>query len=139
MAKNPKAEHATTGSRGDYCSRCASTLGPEAKRQPTNCDGEVFCPRCFVWWRMHQESLPLGVDGDPTGAGRPRFQAHQAAACRCQFCAWEVVSFGARPGEQLRCGHCGRPGCIRLPIDDETMGNLREEVRAAQEAARKAS
>lgn len=137
--KNPNATHATKGSSGDYCCRCSSALGPTAKRQPTRCDGESYCPRCFVWWRMRQESLALGVDGDTRGAGRPRFQAHQAAACRCQFCEWEVISFGAKPGESLRCGHCGKPGCIRLPIDDASMEELQEQIASAQEAVRKAS
>ena len=139
MAKNPKAEHATTGSNGDYCVRCKTAVGETVKRQPTRCDDETWCPRCFVWYRMGKETLPLGVDGDTRGAGRPRFQPHQAAACKCQCCEWEVVSFGALPGEPPRCSHCNRPGCIKLPIDDETMAAMVEPIRAAQDAVRRAS
>jgi hypothetical protein len=84
---------------------------------------------------MAQESAPLGAD---TAGRHPRFQAHQAIACKCQFCGWTVVSFGALPGQSNHCSHCGRSGAMALPIDDASMSKMIDSIRHAQREAEKA-
>lgn len=98
----PSSDHATVDSDGAYCCNCSSAVGTSAKCQPTDVEGEIFCPRCFVWKRMLIEP--------------ERFNASQAAAVKCQFCAWTTVCFGARPGAGLVCSHCGKGGAMRVPI-----------------------
>ncbi len=117
------ANHAMSGSGGSYCCRCSSAMGEAVKVQPTIVDGSVYCPRCFCWWRMNQN----------TGEGfqgANRFNATQAAACKCQFCGWTVISFGARPGERLRCTHCSRPGCIKIPLEEGMFTKVEREAIA---------
>ncbi len=101
----PSPKHAASKSDSGYCCNCASAVGPEAKVQPTSCDGEIWCPRCFTWKRAALEP--------------ERFNSSQTAAVRCQFCAWVTISFGARPGMGLICSHCRSPGALRIPIDPE--------------------
>jgi hypothetical protein len=101
------------------CSRCASTVGDGVKVQPTTVDGEKFCPRCFVWWRMASEPS--------------RFNASQACVVKCQHCEWTAISFGGRPGGGgLRCSNCGQGGAQRIRIEADMLSNLeREAIRDA--------
>lgn len=96
------------------CRNCGREIGAEVKVQPTNVDGEQFCPRCFVGVRMNMEP--------------ERFNASQTAAVRCQFCKFESVTQGARPGSGLRCGNCHRFGCLRVPLGEMPVGKLTIEA-----------
>jgi len=128
----PDPNHATKGSGGGYCCRCSSSLGEAVKVQPVNVDKETYCPRCFVWWRMNQPTEDMTH-------GQPRFNATQACAAKCQFCAWTVVSFGALPGQRLRCSHCGGAGAVPVIIPrDGLTEREREAIREAQDETRKA-
>lgn len=117
------AKHATTGSDGADCCRCSSSVGSAVKVQPTNVDGEIHCPRCFVWLRMAEEP--------------ERFNASQACVVRCQFCQWVSVSFGARPGHGLTCMRCMRGGAIAERVDPAFIEPWKEAIRATQEQVRK--
>jgi len=128
MAKGPN-NHATKGSGGCYCCRCSRPLGESTKVQPFNVDGETFCPRCGVWWRMNQPE-------EQGTQGKPRFNSHQAAAGTCQFCEWEVITFGAQPGRQLLCSHCLKPGVIRVPLEKGMFSPL--EIAAMADAMERA-
>ena len=114
----PSSNHATRGSGGGYCCNCSSAVGDAVKVQPTNCDGETWCPRCWVWKRCAMEP--------------DRWQAHRTAACVCQFCGWTVVCFGVRPMFPPRCSHCGRPGARLIRPTDE---DLKAAIRGVQETA----
>jgi len=105
-----------------HCSHCQSTIGDEAKVQPTHVDGETFCPRCFVWRRIHAEPA--------------RFNASQMAAVRCQICGWQSVSFGVNPAsfQAARCGHCLGFCALVLPLEEMPM--TRKEAAAMEEIAR---
>jgi len=107
------------------CCHCGSSVGPDAKVQPTTVDGETWCPRCFVWIRMHRE--------------RERFDASQTAVVRChaQGCGWESVSFGVEGGSRFRCGHCGQFMALlvplrELPVSPRDLAVLEDVARAAQ-------
>lgn len=102
------------------CCRCTRPVGPNAMVQPTNVDGEIYCPPCFVTRRMREEP--------------GRFNATQACAATCAICRWETVSFGAIPGQRLRCGHCLRFTARKL--DFARLPLLSAETRAIEELAR---
>ena len=127
----PSANHAISGANGNYCVRCSSSIGDAVKVQPFNVDGETYCPRCACWWRMHQPEEQGTHD-------QPRFNASQCCVAKCQFCEWIALSFGAQPGRQLRCGHCGKPGAIRMRIDQSAFTKIEQEaIRDAQERTMK--
>jgi len=102
------------------CCRCASSVGDEAKVQPSIVDGEVYCPRCFVTRRMREEP--------------ERYNATQACAAQCVRCEWLTVSFGARPGSKLRCGHCLSFMALAVPL--ETLPLASDEQRTIEDLAR---
>jgi hypothetical protein len=102
------------------CCRCKRAVGDDVKVQPTRVDGEVFCPGCFVTRRMREEPS--------------RFNATQACAATCPICKWVSVSFGAIPGQRLRCGYCLRMTARRLPI--ESLPFTPDEARTIEQVAR---
>jgi len=106
----------------DRCCHCLSSVGPTAKVQPTNADGETWCPPCFVFRRMAAEP--------------ERFNATQAAPVRCMLCGWVSVSFGALPGKSLMCGHCGKFSGLKLRLDEMPFTKI--ETDAVAQAARDA-
>lgn len=117
----------------EKCDHCYSGIGESAKVQPFTVkrpdDGKVegtYCPMCMVWWRATQSS------GDGWH-GHAQFNASQMCVARCQFCHWTMVSFGARPGEGLRCSHCNRPGAIKVPPEREHLKLLKELLEHARE------
>jgi hypothetical protein len=119
MAKDSK--HATTGSGGGYCCSCSSSVGAPVKVQPTNHNGSVYCPRCWVWKNPEPET----------------FNPMHSCVTRCQFCDWITVCYGALPGMGLRCSHCGQPGALRLKLTEEDLEGIQEAVRDAQNEAKK--
>jgi hypothetical protein len=80
----------------EQCVACEAPLGDGPKRAPVNADGEVFCPRCFVHHRAHQEPS--------------RFAASRFAALLCSRCGWESADFG-----RGCCGQCGSRFVVALP------------------------
>jgi hypothetical protein len=96
------------------CCNCSSTLGPSNKMQPTNVDGELWCPRCFTWKRANLEP--------------ERFNSSQTVAAQCQFCGWKVVCFGIGPGQRLTCNHCGRGGCMPLMPDPDDVAKIAKDL-----------
>lgn len=111
------------------CCHCASSIGDDVQVHPqfvTDAKDaskvEVYCPRCFVWWRMRQEP--------------ERFQAHQACVARCQFCHWTMVSFGARPGGSLLCFHCHSTGAVPIEPRPEDLVAMNEVIQAARDEIR---
>lgn len=119
----PSAKHATSGGDGSYCCRCSSSVGPAAKVQPNNVDGDIYCPRCFVWVRMAEEP--------------GRFNASQACVVKCQFCEWTSVCFGARPGHGMMCMLCKHGGAMPVRVDAAFIEPWKEAIRATQEQMRK--
>lgn len=107
-----------------HCCNCQSTIGDEAKVQPTTVDGEVYCPRCFVWRRANAEPN--------------RFNAAQMAAVRCQLCGWVTVSFGCNPisFQAPRCGHCLNFSALLLPLSDLPL--TKREAATMEQLAREA-
>ncbi len=88
----------------DKCCHCSSPVGESAKVQPTDCDGETWCPPCFVGVRMHQEP--------------DRFNATMTGVAQCTRCGWKSVTFGSRnPGGALMCGHCTGFYGKRVPLE----------------------
>lgn len=130
----PDPNHATKGSGGAYCCRCTSALGESVKVQPTTCDGEAYCPRCFVWKRMN-EPEEQGTDG------QPRFNASQCAAAECTRCGWTIVTFGNRPGQRkARCNHCNSDRAILVAIPKGALTNTEiDAIRDAQREQEKAA
>lgn len=125
------ANHAIKGSGGAYCCRCASPVGDAVKVQPTNCDGEIYCPKCFVWGRMNERT-------EQGTHGKPRFNASQACAAVCRsFCGFTMLCFGAEPGKGLRCSHCGKPGAQMIPLNQQSFTKL--ELEAIEDANRRTS
>ena len=111
------------------CCNCASSVGAEAKVQPTTvhpADGrgkpETWCPRCFVWNRMHLEP--------------ERFNASQTCAARCQFCHWVMVCYGGQPGRGLMCTNCLRFGAIKIVPRQEDIAKAFGALRDAAEEHR---
>jgi len=105
-----------------HCSLCQSSVGDDVKVQPTTVDGERFCPRCFVFRRVHAEP--------------ERFNASQMAAVHCQLCGWDSVSFGVHPMrfQAARCNHCLQYSAMILPI--ELMPLTKKEASTIEEIAR---
>lgn len=134
----PSANHAIKGSGGFYCCRCSSSVGDAVKVQPVFCDGDVFCPRCMVWFRMHQP--------DEQGThGAPRFNAAQCCVAKCSYneCGWTAMCFGAPRGGHPICGNCGRPGAVPIMLKDdmftkEERDAIAETVQAGLKAANSA-
>ena len=78
------------------CASCKAALGDASKRAPVNADGEMWCARCFIHQRAHQEP--------------GRFAAWRYAALLCSRCGWESADFGRGV-----CGQCGSRFVIALP------------------------
>jgi hypothetical protein len=121
--------------REGKCDRCASAIGEDAKVQPTTVlrpnDGVLegtYCAYCMVWWRANQSAGDGwgGGTANTSGHNHAQFNPTQMCVARCQFCHWVAVSNGARPGEQLRCGHCGKPGAIAVQPPAEYLETMRE-------------
>jgi hypothetical protein len=120
------------------CCHCGSSVGDSVLVQPTVCDGDTWCPRCFVWHRMNQRS-ESGTE--TTTASAPRFNASQACAAKCTACGWLVLSFGMQPGQRLaRCSHCGQNRAILVPVPKDGLtrrekADLTEIVQGTKKAS----
>ncbi len=126
MATNTgNANHAITGSGGNYCCHCASPVGDAVKVHPVNCDGKIYCPRCFCWVRMNEPD-----DNGPQD-GQKRFNASQTCAAKClSFCGYTTLCFGAEPGKGLRCSQCGMGGAQKIPLDSSYFTKFEREAIA---------
>lgn len=102
------------------CCRCDREVGDKPKVQPTNVDGEIYCPICMVTRRMREEP--------------ERYNASQACAATCSHCTWTSVSFGALPFQRLRCGYCLRMTAHKVDVD--LLPFTRAEATAIEDLAR---
>jgi hypothetical protein len=121
------------------CRRCGTRIGDGPKISPIRVDDghgdrpdhrETYCPWCFISFRTFQPNEQGWIE--PNGKVNTRFRGDQMAVAKCQICGWTAVSFGARPGQNLRCGMCHRGGAIPMRPNAE----MQRHMDAALEEAR---